>query len=261
MATLRPIRASAALRVQYEKRLLALIDEMQRSILHWISASWRQNTPETIIYASDESPVAELQIAMTKLGRRWLKRFDALADSLADYFATSVKQRCDASLQADLRKAGMSIKFRMTPAMRDAFNAVRAENVNLIRSIATQHLTQVETLVMQSVSAGRDLKTLTNQLEKSYGVTRRRASLIARDQNNKATASMRRARETAVGVTEGIWMHSGGGKEPRPEHKAFSGHRFPLAEGHDFHDGFGAVLPGQAINCRCTWRAVLPGFD
>ncbi|KYF05143.1 phage head morphogenesis protein, partial [Salmonella enterica subsp. enterica serovar Typhimurium] len=75
------------------------------------------------------------------------------------------------------------------------------ENVNLIRSIPQQHLTQVETLVMQSVGRGRDLKTLTDELEKRYGITRRRAALIARDQNNKATSVMQSARQRSVGIT------------------------------------------------------------
>ncbi|MCH5894342.1 phage head morphogenesis protein, partial [Salmonella enterica] len=85
--------------------------------------------------------------------------------------------------------------------MNTALQASITENVNLIRSIPQQHLTQVETLVMQSVSRGRDLKTLTDELEKRYGITRRRAALIARDQNNKATSVMQSARQRSVGIT------------------------------------------------------------
>lgn len=259
--TIPPVRASAAIRARYDARVQGLIDEMDRSILHWISAQWRRSTPETVIYGSDESPAMELQVAMTKLGKRWLKRFDLLADSLADWFAQAQRDRCQTALASSLRQAGMSVRFKMTPAMRDAFDAVRAENVALIRSVAQSHMTQVETLVMQSVSQGRDLESLTKALQQSAGVTKRRAALIARDQNNKATATMTSVRQRELGITEGIWMHSAGGKHPREKHVKFSGKKFDLATGHDFGDGFGAVLPGQAINCRCTWRAVIPGFD
>jgi SPP1 gp7 family putative phage head morphogenesis protein len=161
---------------------------------------------------------------------------------------------------ADLRKAGMSVRFKMTAAMNDAYQAVRAENVNLIKSIAQQHLTQVETLVMQSVQQGRDLGALTQELTARYGVTKRRAAFIAKDQNNKATATMTRVRHLELGITQAKWLHSAGGKHPRPEHVAFSGKVYQIANGHDFGDGEGPVWPGQPINCRCVAIPIVPGF-
>lgn len=255
------IRPAAPIRAKYEERLLSLIRQMQASILREISAAWNRNTPETVLFGEDEAPVKALQRTVDALSKRWLKRFDDLAESLAAYFAQAVKDRCDRTLKSDFRTGGMTVRFTMTPAMKDAYDAVRAENVSLIKSIGTEHLAHVETLVMQSASQGRDLATLTKGLRKIDGVTKRRAARIALHQNNMATATMRSTRERELGLTEGVWMHSGGGKEPRPAHKAFSGKRFKLAEGHDFDDGFGKVLPGQAINCRCTWKAIVPGFD
>lgn len=259
--TLSAIRPSAPIRNRYEARVHALLDIMSADIIRAVKRQWNSDEPETVLLGSDKSPSEMLRELMVRLGKHWQSRFDDLADNMADYFATAVNKRCDLTLASQLRKAGFSIRFKMTPAMRDAFNAVRAENVSLIKSIGSQHLAKVEQLVMQSVSQGRDLGILTKELQRQTGVSKRRASFIARDQNNKATATMRGVREQEAGITEGIWMHSGGGKEPRPEHKSFSGKRFKLSEGHDFGDGFGKVLPGQAINCRCTWRPVIPGFE
>ncbi|WP_374413259.1 phage minor head protein [Novosphingobium colocasiae] len=258
--TLPPIRPAAPIRERYEGRLAAEVDAMQRAIIRAITAAWRANTPETVLMGSDETATSALQKALNALARKWLKRFDDLSDELAGHFTNAVRDRCDRTLQDQIRRGGFSVRFKMTAPMRDAFNAVRAENVGLIRSVGEQHLAKVETLVMQSVSRGRDLKTLTAELHKQTGVTKRRAAHIALHQNNMATATMRSVRERELGVSEGIWLHSGGGREPRASHKAFSGQRFNLAEGHDFGDGFGRVLPGQAINCRCTWKAILPGF-
>lgn len=256
--TLKPIFPSAALRIKYEARLHAAIEEMHRSILHHVAAEWRRNTPETVLLGADETPSSAMQRVMNDMARKWLQRFDDLSGNLAEYFSKSILNRCDRTLQADLRRGGMSVRFKMSRPMRDAYTAIRAENVGLIHSIAEQHLSKVETLVMQSVSRGRDLKTLTQDLTHQFGISKRRAATIAMHQNNMATSTMRSVRERELGISEGIWLHSGGGKHPRPAHKAFSGERFNLSEGHDFGDGFGKVLPGQAINCRCTWRAVLP---
>ncbi|KUR71187.1 hypothetical protein AQZ52_10980 [Novosphingobium fuchskuhlense] len=257
---LKPIRPAAPIRIKYEQRVLAALAEMHRTLLREIERTWNKREPETVI-AADEIPAKELQLVMSRIARRWLRRFDDLADSLAEYFATQTRARCDRALAEMLRKGGMSVRFKMTPAMRDAFAAVRAENVGLIKSIASQHLTKVEMLVNQSVSQGRDLGALTKALEKSYGITRRRASLIARDQNNKATAVMARTRHLELGITKAKWMHSAGGKHPREPHVRFSGRAYDIREGHDFGDGEGKVWPGTLINCRCVAVPIVPGFD
>lgn len=256
---LRPIRPAAPLRAKYEARLLAEVEAMHTSIVHWIGAEWRRN--ETVLTAIDEAPVKALQSALRRLGKQWLDRFDELSQKLAAYFAKAIKDRTDRALMADLRAGGFTIRFKMTAPMRDAYQAVIGENVGLIRSIAEQHLGQVETLVMQSVSQGRDLGTLTKALQRQYGVTKRRAALISRDQNNKATAVLTRARHLELGITQAKWLHSAGGKHPRPKHIAFSGQVYAIADGHDFGDGEGPVLPGQAINCRCVAVPIVPGFD
>jgi len=61
---------------------------------------------------------------------------------------------------------------------------------------------------MRAVQTGRDLKTLSDELQEHYGVTRRRAVFIARDQANKATAVINRARSKSW-YTQAKWLHSG----------------------------------------------------
>jgi uncharacterized protein with gpF-like domain len=261
MPTINPIRPSAPIRIKYEARILRLLDEMQRSIVHWLSLDYRRNLPEVMVYAQDACPARTMQAAMRRLRKRWLGRFDDLAPAMASYFATAVQDRSEKALMSDLRAAGLTVRFKATKAMNDAYQAVIGENVGLIRSIAEQHLTQVETMVMQSVQAGRDLATLTQGLEKRYAVSRRRASMIALDQNNKATAVLTRARHLELGITEARWLHSAGGKIPRKEHVDFTGQRYSIAKGHDFENGEGVVWPGTAIRCRCVSVPIVPGFD
>ena len=162
-----------------------------------------------------------------------------------------------------LRDAGIAIPFRITPEMRDIMDATVAENVALIRSIPQHYHTEVEVMVMQSVKAGRDLSQLSDNLEARYDITRRRAELIARDQNNKATASLNQARQVALGIEEGVWLHSHAGKEPRPTHVANNGKKFDIKKGWFDPDKRVRrhILPGELINCRCTWKAVVPGFS
>ncbi|MDI8991391.1 phage head morphogenesis protein, partial [Salmonella enterica subsp. enterica serovar Anatum] len=125
---------------------------MHNSVLYWLRAEYRKTD-----LAQDASPVNLMRGAMQKLARRWQKKFDEMALRLARRFAGDILKNSDASLSTALRDAGFTVPFRMTAEMNTALQASITENVNLIRSIPQQHLTQVETLVMQSVSRGRDL--------------------------------------------------------------------------------------------------------
>lgn len=254
------VRPNAGVRAAYHRRLKALIDEMGRSYAHWIRAQYRAVPPKM---AMDALSSRELIKLMRELGARWSKRFNDAAPKLAQYFLQSVRRRSERQLMQILKDAGMTVKLTMTAALRDIMHAEVAENVALIKSIPEQFHTQVEGIVMRSVTAGRDLHQLTTDLQHQFGVTHRRAKFIALDQSNKATSAIQRERQTSVGLEDGLWMHSHAGKVPRPTHLANDRHTFSIRDG--WHDPDPKVnrriWPGQLINCRCTWRPIVKGFS
>ena len=255
---LRPVRPNLGLEAKYRRKLDRLVQQMHDSLVYWLKAAYRANEPE-ISQAMDASPARTLQTAFRRLATRWQKRFDKAAPQLAAYFAKATKDRTDANMRGILKRAGFTVEFKMTAPMNDAYQAVIGEQVGLIKSIASQHLAEVEGLVMRSVQRGRDLGELATQLEERYGVTKRRAALISRDQNNKATATLTRVRQQGLGITEAVWQHSAGGRHPRPSHVAASGKRYEIAKGMLIDGEY--ILPGEMINCRCISKAVVPGFD
>jgi uncharacterized protein with gpF-like domain len=257
---LRAVRPSAGLTAAYRAKLDALTDEMVNSVNYWVGASFKANEP---IIAQDELPATALKAALRKLTRRWQKRFDAVAPKLADYFATAVEKRSSTTLRTILKEAGISVEFKMTSAQRDILQATIQQNVELIKSIPAQYLTQVQGSVMRSVQTGRDLGTLAKELEEHYGVTKRRSAFIARSQNNMATASMTRARQVELGITEAIWMHSGGGKHPRKTHLAAGRDKtkYDTSKGWYDPDVGKNIFPGELPNCRCVSRVVVKGFS
>lgn len=257
-----PLRPSAAIADKYQSRLEREIDAMARDLTRQLSKAYRANPPEHfVMYGQDASPAVTLNAAFQRVRRNWLRRFDTLSANLAKYFATAVQDRNERVIRDQMLKAGFTVKRRISRAQNDAFQAIRAENVGLIKSIPEQHLTSVGVLLNQAVQAGGDLKVLTDGLVKQHGVTRRRAARIAHDQNRKATASLQRAKWLELGITRAKWLHSAGGKTPRPEHVAFNGKTYDVAKGHDFDNGEGIVWPGTAINCRCVSVPIIPGLD
>jgi len=257
---LRAVRPSHALELWLRRRLTDEVEAMHRSVTHWLTAEYRRALPRIV---QDESPASSLTRALRQLASRWRARWDELAARLAEHFAQSVEQRSSTALARMLREGGMTVKFQMTRAMQDVVDATVQQSVALIRSIPAQYLDQVEGIVMRGVQTGRDLHVVARELEQRLGVTRRRAALIARDQNSKATAALNRARQLEVGIEEAIWVHSGAGREPRPSHVR-AGRlqtRFKIAEGWYDPDEKRHIQPGELINCRCVSRPIVPGFS
>lgn len=257
---LRPVRPSIAIEAEYRRRLNALIEEMSASVLYWLQAEYRKQEPRI---AQDESPADALRRSIRELSKRWLRKFDDMADKLAAHFAQSVEKRSSGALKKILKDGGWTVEFKMTPAMRDIVDATVHANVSLIKSIPAQYLDQVEGIVMRGVQNGRDLGQVSKDLQERLGVTKRRAALISRDQNNKATAAFNRARQTELGITEAVWVHSHLDREPRPTHlKAGRDQvRYKIAEGwYDPAEGR-HIQPGELINCKCTSRPVIKGFS
>lgn len=257
--TLRPIHPSAAIQARYSKQLQSLIKEMSASVEHWIKATYRRHLPSI---AQDDA-ADDLRKSMEDLKDQWFAKFDLLAKNLAAYFATATAERSTTTLKRYLREGGFTVKFQMTPAMQDIVDATVHQNVALIKSIPQQYLEQVEGIVMRGVQTGRDMGYITEELQKRYGITKRRAAFIARDQTEKATAAFNRARQLEVGISEAVWVHSGGGKHPRPSHKKAGREKvvFSVADGWLDPEVGHKIQPGELINCRCVSRSILPGFS
>ena len=250
---LRPVRPSAAVRDEYQKKLEAQITMLHNSIIYWTLAKYRANAPEI---AMDASPARVLRAELRKRGRIWRTKFAKLSPQLADYFAQSTANRVDGALEKMLRDAGFTVRFKLSAAQNDIVQATVAQNVALISNLADKHIADVEGLVMRSVQTGRDMATLAKGLQELLGVSKRRAALIARTQNNLATATLTRARYIELGVKRARWLHSAGGKTPRPEHVAFSGKTYDIAKGAFLEGEF--TWPGVPINCRCVSIPILP---
>lgn len=207
--------------------------------------------------------ITKVDRALKQWGTKWNKRFDKLSRDVSRKFATRSFGSTDTALKAALRDAGFTVSFRPTKKSLESYKLVVADNVGLIRNLQQSLYNKIQQDTWASVRAGGDMASLSQKLHKSYGIEANRAALIARDQNNKAKATLESARRQELGIRKAIWQHSSGGKEPRPIHVAWGrvGMVFDLDKGLYDDDEGQWVLPGVLINCRCTSRAVVPGFD
>ena len=251
------VRANRGVEAKYRKDLARLVAEMHSSLEYWLTAAYRKNPPRmAALVAQDAAPSEKMKRVLNELAKRWIGRFDEYAPKIAESYLRGMFKTSDSAMRKALADAGWTVDFKMTAAVRDAFNASLQENISLIKSIPEKYLQQVEGVVMRSYAAGRDLETMTKELRKLYPEAGRRVELIARDQSNKANAVVNRARQLELGITEAIWMHSHAGKVPRADHLAANGKKYKIAEGCLISGQY--IQPGEEINCRCTSRPILP---
>jgi uncharacterized protein with gpF-like domain len=213
--------------------------------------------------APSKNPSVLLRRALVKWGGLWTRKLDRLSLDLSRKFARKNFTVTQTAMKAAFKEAGFTVAFSPTKASVTAYHAVAAEQVNLIKSIPAQYLKDVQSNVWTSVMKGGDLHQLSKTLQKNYDVTAKRAALIARDQNNKATGTIEKVRQQELGITDAFWQHSHGGKVPRPTHLEADGRRYKIAQGLWDPDAQGKgkgqfVQPGELINCRCTNRPILP---
>jgi SPP1 gp7 family putative phage head morphogenesis protein len=92
----------------------------------------------------------------------------------------------------------------------------------LIKSVSFERLGEVQKIVEESVLSGERHEGLRDKLIAQFGVTKSRASLIARDQTLKLTSQLNQQRATSVGVQTYTWITSRD-ERVRPGHKALDG--------------------------------------
>lgn len=257
------VRPNAGIEAKYRRQMQALLEEMARSVVYRVKAAYRKHEPLMVGLAADAAPAKEIQDVINDLSVQWQKRLNEAAPRMAKAFVDGAGKVSSARLKRILRDAGMTVDFKLTRTLRDVMTASVEANVQLIKSIPEQFLGQVQGAVMRSVSTGRDLGGLTKELQKQFGVGYRRASFIAHDQNNKATSAIQKARQVELGLDQGVWLHSHGGKEPRPTHLANHGKTFSIVEGWFDPDPRvrKRIMPGELPRCRCVWKVVVKGFS
>lgn len=267
------IHANAGVTSWYANVLQDMLQQAYADAVHMLTPVLAEPLPVGIIpgtvvakdsiLAVDSPTVTKVDRALKKWGDKWQRKFDKLSRDASAKFARRSFSSTDASLKAALRNAGFTVSFKPTKRMRESYKLVVADNVGLIRNLQQSLYNKIQQDTWASVRAGGDMAKLSEKLHKSYGIEANRAALIARDQNAKAHATLESARRQELGLKQAIWQHSSGGKEPRLVHVAWGreGKVFDLDKGLFDPDEGQWVLPGTLINCRCTSRAIIPGFD
>lgn len=254
MRALRPIRPPVSIEKEYRDKLLKLIREMDDSLMYWLTAKYRQAESEIV----GDGKLGDLTTELRKQSEKWKKRFQEESATLSTWFATSIRNYVAYNLANQMRKyklvkLGFDLKYSYrSQKERMVFRSIVEQNVNLIKSIEEEYLKDVTGVVFRNIETGHDLARMRDELHKTYGVTERRAKMIARDQTNKATNNLSRRRLLDYGVTKAKWLHTSTGKTYRESHLEMDGEIYSIEEGCLDTDYGDYIQPGELVNCHCT---------
>jgi len=138
------------------------------------------------------------------------------------------------------------------------------DNVNLIKTIPDKTMTRMTNIINNGFYSGSSNTSIAKQIQEAYGIERRHAQFIARDQMAKLNGEITRQQQEDAGVKEYIWSDSGDVRV-RDCHAEHHGKRFkwsdPPEQWYETKTGrkiVGRAHPGQFYNCRCV---ALPIFD
>lgn len=158
--------------------------------------------------------------------------------------------------------------FEKEPWLIDQLKIFSAQNSDLIKSLPAQELNRVSGIIERGLQEGQTYSNVAKEIKKSFGITQRRAKLIARDQTKKLNTSLTKLRQQEIGVEEYIWQTSGD-ERVRGSHAVLDGKKCRWDDASVFYDekskkwlkkstiGAEPLAVGMAINCRCTPLAVL----
>lgn len=81
-------------------------------------------------------------------------------------------------------------------------------NIESLKDVREEQQGRVYEVALRSISAGRDLCTLTNELMKITGMPKGRAIDIASSLHNKASAEIEKEQRLSIGITHAIWTYA-----------------------------------------------------
>lgn len=135
----------------------------------------------------------------------------------------------------------------------DLLRNAALKNAQLIKGLADDTAKRVSLTVMNAVTNGKSAKDLRAELTRQFGISDRRAQLIARNEISSFNSDMNRLRHVQAGITEYIWRSSAD-ERVRPLHRSLEGRTYEYGKPTDAEEG---LPPGKPIACRCIAQAVV----
>lgn len=208
--------------------------------------------------ASTRAAIRESEDRFKKI----LKKIDRkLAGMLPDQVAQNVRLtelfdrqifRVNREVNDSLKKIAVPVKLSDREAKKIAEEYT--QNLQLyIKDFTEKEIVQLRKEMQQKVFRGTRYEDAVKIIEKSYGVSRRKAKFLARQETSLLMTSFKTERYKSAGIKKYRWRCVAGSKNHpvRPMHKIHDGKIFEYDKPPVTDEKGNRNNPGRDFNCRC----------
>lgn len=160
---------------------------------------------------------------------------------------------------------GLAVTAKLTPAQAQKIADEWQENLGIsIKSFADEEILKLRESVRKSIFAGNRYESLVGSIQKSYGVTERKAKFLARQETNLLLTKFKETRYTSAGVMKYRWacVHMPKDKTPAQHTPGNVRYSHAVLDGKVFSWNDPPITsapnepqrrnnPGADYNCRC----------
>lgn len=163
--------------------------------------------------------------------------------------------------------------FLEEPWLKNQLELFANQNSQLIKNMTDNEMERVSGMVQRGLQEGSSYDSIADNIEKSFGITRRHAKLIARDQTSKLNGSLTKLRQQELGITQYRWQTSDD-ERVRQTHRVLENKICRWDDPTVFLNedtgkwekrssiGGTNVHTSQDVNCRCVPIPIIEGlFD
>ena len=255
-----------AIRKDINEKIIPLIRNLEPQYIGDSITKHKLEDGKIIAYETIDSSTVndvwpdEIMALFAQLKTKWASpAFMGASKDVASIFVKSMNVQNNRRFARSVKSIGVTGVdiFGDSPKLQDLLNASIADNARLITTIPEQYLNQVQSIVMSNMRSGLRPSAITKQLSEQFGITKRRAALIARDQTSKANGELSKQRQEDTGFKYFKWQTSENIRV-RDSHDDISDEDIGFGKGvykwdnPPKNDKGVSIIPGSEINCICV---------
>lgn len=252
---------AASIPQEYGQSIVKMIDRLSKDTKRELRKLFEEVGQD---HAMDASITSQARILINSLLNKWTPLFSRWAKRATDKMVKQVERNSAVTLGMSLKEVSEKVTLSraglMSPDIQEIMKASTEEAANLIKTLPQEYLADVQGAVMRSITNGKGMEDLVPFLNQKYKQNIRKARNVAQDQTRKAYNNLNAERVKKLGIKQFVWIHSGGGKEPRMLHKQLNGEVCNYDAPPYIGDMYGQKvygLPGLLPNCRCTQKPII----
>ena len=237
---------------------MMIVKEVLESELPAIKEIYRREREANVRTDSKEDLITAITTVFDRMQVKVANRCEAFGlrrklENLANLTRKLTVKEWKKAIRATL---GIDIRddYYLGDFYREALEAWVDENVSLIKTIPTDSLGRMKSIIEEGYTSGRTTTKMVRQIQAAYGTSKRHATLIARDQIAKLNGNIQKAQQQDAGITEYKWCTCGDGRV-RSSHRRLNGKVFKWSDPPVTDDGR-KCHPGEDYQCRCIARPV-----